>query len=182
VRCARLTWRDGQDKKWDRSAPLPSAGVQGRRGAQCGHQEPQPRLPIIQPLPNPAAPPASGRSGRRPASQPFWTASDRASIRPRASLAALRPRAGAQVAQLVEHVTENHGVGGSIPPLGTTISLGKIIRLEHLAAAGFFELGARRGHTIASIDSRSPLGYREHIKNIVHIGAASGRNGLYRGN
>jgi hypothetical protein len=28
------------------------------------------------------------------------------------------PRA-AQVAQLVEHVTENHGVGGSIPPLGT---------------------------------------------------------------
>jgi hypothetical protein len=27
--------------------------------------------------------------------------------------------AGAQVAQLVEHVTENHGVGGSIPPLGT---------------------------------------------------------------
>jgi hypothetical protein len=29
---------------------------------------------------------------------------------------------GAQVAQLVEHVTENHGVGGSIPPLGTTAS------------------------------------------------------------
>ncbi len=28
--------------------------------------------------------------------------------------------AQAQVAQLVEHVTENHGVGGSIPPLGTT--------------------------------------------------------------
>ncbi len=34
---------------------------------------------------------------------------------------------GAQVAQLVEHVTENHGVGGSIPPLGT-ISLFKDIR------------------------------------------------------
>ena len=29
---------------------------------------------------------------------------------------------GAQVAQLVEHVTENHGVGGSIPPLGTRFS------------------------------------------------------------
>ena len=29
----------------------------------------------------------------------------------------------AQVAQLVEHVTENHGVGGSIPPLGTSITL-----------------------------------------------------------
>lgn len=27
----------------------------------------------------------------------------------------------AQVAQLVEHVTENHGVGGSIPPLGTIV-------------------------------------------------------------
>ena len=27
----------------------------------------------------------------------------------------------AQVAQLVEHMTENHGVGGSIPPLGTTV-------------------------------------------------------------
>jgi hypothetical protein len=27
----------------------------------------------------------------------------------------------AQVAQLVEHVTENHGVGGSIPPLGTIL-------------------------------------------------------------
>jgi hypothetical protein len=36
-----------------------------------------------------------------------------------ALLAVLRPRARAQVAQLVEHVTENHGVGGSIPPLGT---------------------------------------------------------------
>ena len=35
---------------------------------------------------------------------------------------AATPRA-AQVAQLVEHVTENHGVGGSIPPLGTTLDL-----------------------------------------------------------
>ena len=26
---------------------------------------------------------------------------------------------GAEVAQLVEHITENDGVGGSIPPLGT---------------------------------------------------------------
>jgi hypothetical protein len=33
-----------------------------------------------------------------------------------------RPRVGgldAQVAQLVEHATENRSVGGSIPPLGT---------------------------------------------------------------
>ena len=36
-------------------------------------------------------------------------------------LAAILSRLGsAQVAQLVEHVTENHGVDGSIPPLGTT--------------------------------------------------------------
>jgi hypothetical protein len=48
---------------------------------------------------------------------PFWTAPDRASIN-RPSRA--HPARGAQVAQLVEHVTENHGVGGSIPPLGTT--------------------------------------------------------------
>jgi hypothetical protein len=33
----------------------------------------------------------------------------------------LRGSANARVAQLVEHVTENHGVGGSIPPPGTTI-------------------------------------------------------------
>ena len=57
------------------------------------------------------------RSGRREAS---WTGRNRASITARASRKALPPgRAGAQVAQLVEHVTENHGVGGSIPPLGT---------------------------------------------------------------
>ena len=31
----------------------------------------------------------------------------------------------AQVAQLVEHVTENHGVGGSIPPLGTIPNLSR---------------------------------------------------------
>jgi hypothetical protein len=48
-----------------------------------------------------------------------WTGQEAASINP--ALAALFPCGpGAQVAQLVEHVTENHGVGGSIPPLGTT--------------------------------------------------------------
>ena len=35
-------------------------------------------------------------------------------------MAALPPRKpDAQVAQLVEHATENRSVGGSIPPLGT---------------------------------------------------------------
>ena len=44
-----------------------------------------------------------------------WTVS-----RPRIYRRASR-RFRAQVAQLVEHVTENHGVGGSIPSLGTII-------------------------------------------------------------
>ena len=33
--------------------------------------------------------------------------------------AGARRSGGAQVAQLVEHATENRSVGGSIPPLGT---------------------------------------------------------------
>ena len=35
-------------------------------------------------------------------------------------LPAIATTCRAEVAQLVEHVTENHGVGGSIPSLGTT--------------------------------------------------------------
>jgi hypothetical protein len=50
------------------------------------------------------APPAAGQSERR-------SSITRSGER--------RSSSGAQVAQLVEHVTENHGVGGSIPPLGT---------------------------------------------------------------
>ena len=34
--------------------------------------------------------------------------------------AGARRSGGAQVAQLVEHATENRSVGGSIPPLGTS--------------------------------------------------------------
>ena len=50
------------------------------------------------------------------------------------------PAARAQVAQLVEHVTENHGVGGSIPPLGTiswTLPPARV-------AGGFFARGIER--------------------------------------
>jgi D-serine deaminase-like pyridoxal phosphate-dependent protein len=53
---------------------------------------------------------------------------------------AFRPLPRAQVAQLVEHVTENHGVGGSIPPLGTIFDLTTpallldVTRLERNAA------------------------------------------------
>jgi hypothetical protein len=39
--------------------------------------------------------------------------------RPRSPCVPPSGRQGAQVAQLVEHCTENAGVGGSIPPLGT---------------------------------------------------------------
>src|SRR5581483_8420299 len=49
---------------------------------------------------------------------------DRPCPSPYKTPASRTPRSGpaaAQVAQLVEHVTENHGVGGSIPPLGTSI-------------------------------------------------------------
>jgi hypothetical protein len=48
-----------------------------------------------------------------------WTATN-AAIKARVSPAAV---GCAQVAQLVEHATENRSVGGSIPPLGTTIHL-----------------------------------------------------------
>ena len=54
-------------------------------------------------------PSADGRAGQRAASPSYRPLS-------------FRPCRNAQVAQLVEHVTENHGVGGSIPSLGTTPS------------------------------------------------------------
>ena len=74
-------------------------------------------MPHACPLPSRAEPPL------------FWTRQYRPTISagagPGPNPAASRsvPSAtdgpGAQVAQLVEHCTENAGVGGSIPPLGT---------------------------------------------------------------
>jgi hypothetical protein len=46
------------------------------------------------------------------------------------TLARVHIAAWAQVAQLVEHVTENHGVGGSIPPLGT-ITIKVLVDADH---------------------------------------------------
>ena len=43
--------------------------------------------------------------------------------RPESALYKPPPTLDAQVAQLVEHATENRSVGGSIPPLGTIISM-----------------------------------------------------------
>ena len=50
-----------------------------------------------------------------------WTTHDTLPIR--APVPAFREVDTAQVAQLVEHATENRSVGGSIPPLGTTVTL-----------------------------------------------------------
>ena len=50
-----------------------------------------------------------------------WTSTTRLSISPLLAAEPATP-SGAQVAQLVEHATENRSVGGSIPPLGTTSS------------------------------------------------------------
>ncbi len=47
-----------------------------------------------------------------------WTAT-KAKARGRVASDASRRLSWAQVAQLVEHATENRSVGGSIPPLGT---------------------------------------------------------------
>jgi hypothetical protein len=49
---------------------------------------------------------------------------------------------GAQVAQLVEHCTENAGVGGSIPPLGTKI-------LQHLDLTNKWRPGLQKWDTPA---------------------------------
>src|SRR5436190_10040508 len=61
----------------------------------------------------------------------------------------LRPSV-AQVAQLVEHCTENAGVGGSIPPLGTN-SINSILIL-----LGFL----RRNPTTGKPESHPPLAPR----------------------
>ena len=58
-----------------------------------------------------------------------WTASGTGLYR-RAS-----QRFRAQVAQLVEHVTENHGVGGSIPSLGTIFLSLPVQPARHMTAA-----------------------------------------------
>ena len=56
-----------------------------------------------------------GSEAREIIPRPRWTSRGADAYKP-----PLRREApAAQVAQLVEHVTENHGVGGSIPPLGT---------------------------------------------------------------
>jgi hypothetical protein len=61
----------------------------------------------------------------------------------------------AQVAQLVEHATENRSVGGSIPPLGTTNRL-SWLKKSPLLAAGHFLLD-RRCNPIATARQKNAL-------------------------
>jgi hypothetical protein len=59
-----------------------------------------------------------------------------------------RGAARGQVAQLVEHVTENHGVGGSIPSLATMISLNKhrdLATIARVASRSVIQLGVTLG-------------------------------------
>ena len=65
------------------------------------------------------------------AGEAWWTGQASLTINRRS-----RPAPGsAQVAQLVEHATENRSVGGSIPPLGT-IDINNLARVEEKPKAG----------------------------------------------
>jgi hypothetical protein len=90
--------------------------------------------------------------------RPFWTLCKRAFITRGASSFPAFWRAGAQVAQLVEHVTENHGVGGSIPPLGTTIlfllSAPPILRQHCIRFSAPNESKADAASTFCNVDNK----------------------------
>ena len=100
------------------------------------------------------------KSPTRDAQCLFWTRRNRASITPALCYGPLSRGSGAQVAQLVEHVTENHGVGGSIPPLGTIVlSLGVALILQDKPPPSLSSMigrptGARLRHTWSSVRAR----------------------------
>src|SRR5262249_36695562 len=103
--------------------PRPCRSMPARDGEGRAEQGRDPHGARVRAVPRASTPGTDERFGR-PAGRfadgaPSWTGPDRASITP----ALYRPRvlrgAGAQVAQVVEHVTENHGVGGSIPRWGS---------------------------------------------------------------
>lgn len=71
--------------------------------------------------------------------------------------APVRPRT-AQVAQLVEHMTENHGVGGSIPPLGTIQRRRRVERGERLVR--FPPLSPQRHSGVRQQPGRLPAARR----------------------
>jgi hypothetical protein len=93
------------------------ASTQSRASPRRPRTRRPPRSLRTRPSENP--PRALPPEHRKSAPPPFWTARAVALIT--ATLRGAPPCGlGAQVAQLVEHCTENAGVGGSIPPLGTT--------------------------------------------------------------
>jgi hypothetical protein len=71
----------------------------------------------------------------------------------RISLPRSRPAPCAQVAQLVEHVTENHGVTGSIPVLGTIKSCKSKKLAPHFGSGfrHFFDLGTLWGSRLEGV-------------------------------
>ena len=97
---------DGDDGGWRGAKRGEACAGRGRRN------DAYPVRPDIGPHRGRAVRRAGRNAGQGPDAAPYKT---------RALAAGLRAaKQKAQVAQLVEHVTENHGVGGSIPPLGTT--------------------------------------------------------------
>ena len=125
-----------------RAGPLPS--ISGRAPAPGSQRHDRTgRLP---PRPEQRDPAPAPRRSVFPARRTRAPSLD--APRPRRHNPASRHRA--QVAQLVEHVTENHGVGGSIPSLGT----------NH-----FNNLG-RSGNS--SVDAKQRLGKRESVLPLSH--------------
>ena len=72
---------------------------------------------------------------------------------PSSTIAAPASDSGAKVAQLVEHVTENHGVGGSIPPLGTILLRADALR--RIAALTIAKQDALRSLLAAEVRLRT---------------------------
>jgi hypothetical protein len=89
--------------------------------------------------------------------------------RAHASLPGLRKieRAWAQVAQLVEHCTENAGVGGSIPPLGTTYFFAIVRHCSNMPENAW----GREGDPVATMRARL-LVFAKNVGIFVGIRAA----------
>jgi hypothetical protein len=91
------------------------AGFLSLAGVEIAVEEPAARLAAARRRRDQAlVPRRAGLSSLR------FTGQGAASITRRSLIPRVFSGIGAQVAQLVEHMIENHGVGGSIPPLGTT--------------------------------------------------------------
>ena len=111
--------RAGMPKQPDKTKSCPLCGKPERAGTrallQPRMQGPRPAEMARRRLSHPRAAGRSRKGGQRRLAtvrEPARCAGD-------PLFHANAPKLWAQVAQLVEHVTENHGVGGSIPSLGT---------------------------------------------------------------